>query len=64
MVLESWRTARSASPTSTESFAGRMGSERASVFLASPLTVAASAVAGRIVGAVTTTDERLEGQRA
>jgi len=41
-----------------------MGSERASVFLASPLTVAASAVAGRIVGAVTTTDERLEGQRA
>jgi 3-isopropylmalate/(R)-2-methylmalate dehydratase large subunit len=37
--------------TSTENFAGRMGSEASSIYLASPLTVAASAVAGRIVGA-------------
>jgi 3-isopropylmalate/(R)-2-methylmalate dehydratase large subunit len=37
--------------TSTENFPGRMGSERASIFLASPLTVAASAVAGRLAGA-------------
>jgi homoaconitase/3-isopropylmalate dehydratase large subunit len=37
--------------TSTENFAGRMGSESSSIYLASPLTVAASAVAGRIVGA-------------
>jgi homoaconitate hydratase family protein len=37
--------------TSTENFAGRMGSVAASIYLASPLTVAASALAGRIVGA-------------
>jgi 3-isopropylmalate/(R)-2-methylmalate dehydratase large subunit len=37
--------------TSTENFAGRMGSEASSIYLASPLTVAASAIAGRIVGA-------------
>jgi homoaconitate hydratase family protein len=37
--------------TSTENFAGRMGSTEASIYLASPLTVAASALAGRIVGA-------------
>jgi 3-isopropylmalate/(R)-2-methylmalate dehydratase large subunit len=34
--------------TSTENFPGRMGSQRASIFLAAPLTVAASAVTGRI----------------
>jgi 3-isopropylmalate/(R)-2-methylmalate dehydratase large subunit len=37
--------------TSTENFAGRMGSEASSIYLASPLTVAASALAGSIVGA-------------
>ena len=46
--------------TSTENFAGRMGSERASIFLASALTVAASAVAGRIVGAQDQVEAGLE----
>jgi 3-isopropylmalate/(R)-2-methylmalate dehydratase large subunit len=46
--------------TSTENFAGRMGSEHASVYLASPLTVAASALAGRIVGADTPSEDRFE----
>lgn len=36
--------------TSTENFAGRMGSQFSSIYLASPLTVAASAIEGRIVG--------------
>jgi 3-isopropylmalate/(R)-2-methylmalate dehydratase large subunit len=43
--------------TSTENFAGRMGSEASSIYLASPLTVAASAVAGHIVGAWDIADE-------
>lgn len=37
---------------STRNFRGRMGSTEASVFMASPATVAASAIAGRIVSAV------------
>jgi 3-isopropylmalate/(R)-2-methylmalate dehydratase large subunit len=37
--------------TSTENFAGRMGSIRSSIYLGSALTVAASAVAGRIADA-------------
>lgn len=37
---------------STRNFRGRMGSAEASVFMASPATVAASAIAGRIVSAV------------
>jgi homoaconitase/3-isopropylmalate dehydratase large subunit len=36
--------------TSTENFAGRMGSTRSSIYLASALTVAASALAGAISG--------------
>lgn len=45
--------------TSTENFAGRMGHQQSLVYLASPLTVAASAVAGTIVGAEAYTQESL-----